>query len=89
LPPESFDAAIAVFVIHYGVPSPDLGSIASQMRPGARFAANYFKPRPGAVSALTSTLAGFGLILERDQRLRTTPGDNRLLVFVKPDGDSR
>lgn len=89
LSPESFDAAIAVFVMHYGVPPRDLETIASQMRPGARFAANYFKPRPGAVSALTSILSGFGLVLERDEPLRTTPGDNRLLVFVKPGGDSR
>jgi SAM-dependent methyltransferase len=89
LPTESFDAAIAVFVMHYGVPPQDLETITLQMRAGARFAANYFKPRPGAVWALTSVLAGFGLVLERDEPLRNTPGDNRLLVFVKPGGDSR
>jgi len=89
LPPDSFDAAIAVFVMHYGVPPQDLEIIASQMRRGARFAANYFKPRPGAVSALTSILKRFGLVLERDEPLRTTPSDNRLLIFVKTGGDGR
>lgn len=86
LPDQSFDGAVAVFVLHYGIPTDDLSRIASQLRPRGRFAANFFKPNREALSGLAASLAGFGLRLEREERLSVTTADNRLLVFRKAFG---
>jgi hypothetical protein len=82
------DGAIAVFVLHYGVPHEDLATLSSQLKIGGRFAANYFKPPQGATSQLTSSLKGEGMQLEREEPLDMTSADNVLLVFRKVrDGD--
>ncbi|MGJ4929766.1 methyltransferase domain-containing protein [Bradyrhizobium sp. HKCCYLS2038] len=83
LPADGLDGAIAVFVLHYGVPQTDLAALASQLKMGRRFAANYFKPPLGAVSRLESSLAAEGLRLEREEPLDMTSADNVLLVFRK------
>jgi ubiquinone/menaquinone biosynthesis C-methylase UbiE len=83
LPDAAFDGAIAAFVLHYGIPVHDLIHIARQLRPGARFAANFFKPRPEATEALCVALAAQGLTLETREGLTSTNGENVLLVFIK------
>jgi hypothetical protein len=83
LPAGGFDGAIAVFVLHYGVPEADLASLASQLRYNARFAANYFKPTRGAIARLTSSLSAHGMRIEREEPLEMTSADNVLLVFRK------
>jgi len=64
-----FDGAIAVFVLHYGVPDADLASLASQLRNDGRFAASYFKPPQGAIAQLASSLAANGMRIEREEPL--------------------
>jgi hypothetical protein len=83
LPAGGFDGAIAVFVLHYGVPDADLASLASQLRNDGRFAANFFKPPQGAIAQLASSLAAHGMRIERDEPLEMTSADNVLLVFRK------
>jgi SAM-dependent methyltransferase len=84
LPNHSFDGAISAFVFHFGVPREDLLRIALQLRPGARFAANYFKANSQAVEILVSDLAECGLVLQRTERLITTPhSENPMLIFAK------
>jgi hypothetical protein len=84
LPKDSFDGAISAFVFHFGVPREDLHRIALQLRPGARFAANYFKASSHSVGILVSDLADCGLVLERMEPLVTTPhSENPMLVFAK------
>jgi SAM-dependent methyltransferase len=83
LPDAAFDGAIAAFVLHYGIPREDLARIARQLRPGARFAANFFKPRPAAVDVLCGAMLENGLVLEKREFLGSTDAANDLLVFVK------
>jgi hypothetical protein len=83
LPTEGLDGAIAVFVLHYGVPQTDLATLASQLKMGGCFAANYFKPPQGAVSRLASSLETYGMRLEREKPMEITNADNVLLVFRK------
>lgn len=87
LPIDAFDGAIAVFVLHYGVPIADLATIASQLKPGGCFAANYFKPPQLAIAQLASVLATVGMRLEREEPLELTDADNVLLVFRKVGSD--
>lgn len=83
LPTDGLDGAIAVFVLHYGVPQTDLATLASQLKMGCCFAANYFKPPQGAISRLESSLAAEGMRLECVEPLEMTSADNVLLVFRK------
>jgi SAM-dependent methyltransferase len=83
LPTDGLDGAIAVFVLHYGVPQTDLVTLAAQLKTGSLFAANYFKPPHGAVSRLELSLAAEGMRLERVEPLEVTSADNVLLVFRK------
>jgi ubiquinone/menaquinone biosynthesis C-methylase UbiE len=82
-PAASWDGVISAFVLHYDVPHQDLARIARQLRPGGRFAANYFKAATGRVDELTSMLAMHGLQLERVQQIATTSSENPMLVFNK------
>ncbi len=86
LPTGGFDGAIAVFVLHYGVPDADLTTLACQLRNDGRFAANYFKPPQGAIAQLASSLAAHGMRIEREEPLEMTSADNVLLVFRKMGG---
>jgi ubiquinone/menaquinone biosynthesis C-methylase UbiE len=84
LPDNSFDGAISVFVLHFGTSRDDRVQIARQLRPGARFAANYFKADDQAIAVLVSDLADLGLELERIEPSLTTPNSkNPMLVFAK------
>jgi SAM-dependent methyltransferase len=84
LPDNSFEGAISAFVLHFGVSGADRLRIARQLRPGARFAANYFKANQQAVEVLVSDLADLGLVFERMEPLATTPhSENPMLVFTK------
>ncbi len=86
LPRSSLDGAISAFVLHYGVSTADFGQIARQLRPGAYFAANYFKGDDAAIELLTQEIRGVGLALEYKAELLTTRGaSNPLLVFRKSD----
>ena len=78
-----------MFVLHYGVPVEDLRVLAEQLKPAARFAANFFKPAEGAVDALISALAQSGLTLEDRYELHATHGQNEVLVFEKESERSR
>jgi Methyltransferase domain len=83
LPTDRLDGVIAVFVLHYGIPQEELATLASQLKMGARFAANFFKPPQGAISRIASSLAAAGMQLERESPLGMTNADNVLLVFRK------
>lgn len=82
--PKAFDGAICSFVLHYGVPDSDLALVAKRLRPGARFAANYFKAKPDQVEMLVRTLEMNGLILERTFQIPTALVESDMaLVFKK------
>lgn len=83
-PPESFNAAISCFVLHYGVPEQDLVLIARQLKPGGLFSANLFKGDEASVARLAAILSAAGLDLISNQHLAvSTESSNRHLVFAK------
>lgn len=87
MPCEIFDAAISCFVLHYGVPSDDLGHIGRQLKPGGIFSANLFKGDEAKLTLLMDTLQMAGLDLVSSEQSSVTPGTyNRHLVFRKHDG---
>lgn len=85
-PAESFDGAIAAFVLHYGVPDEHLALIASQLREGAIFAANLFKATSTLMDRIIRACSQGGLKLRSVEQLNATAGENLLLIFEKTPG---
>jgi Methyltransferase domain len=78
------DGAIAAFVLHYGVPEPDLIAIAKRLRPYCRFAANVFKSTEVELDKLTATVTAAGLTLvKRGDAAAGTRSPNPVVVFEK------
>ncbi|MDZ4372423.1 MAG: methyltransferase domain-containing protein [Phenylobacterium sp.] len=79
-----YDGAIASFVLHYGVAVDDLKKIASSLRVGGRFAANFFKANEVEVGDLIATLADVGLrLIRQEQPSVETAAANPILVFER------
>lgn len=79
-----YDGAIASFVLHYGVSDQDMKRIAIGLKPGARFAANFFKAEPSELARLIFVLEGEGLrLLRQDQVPSTTDSANPALIFER------
>ena len=76
-----FDAAIACFVLHYGVDERDLRTIAKQLKNGGRFAANYFKAEKDEELRLIDQLAELGLVLQKSLDVGLS-GCTRNIVYV-------
>ncbi|WP_316235270.1 MULTISPECIES: class I SAM-dependent methyltransferase [unclassified Bradyrhizobium] len=85
-PANSFDGAIAAFVLHYGVPEVHLALIASQLREGAIFAANLFKGTSAQMDRIVWACSQNGLKLRSVELLDPTAGENLLLTFEKTSG---
>lgn len=83
LPAESFTGAVANFVLHYGVSVHQLTTLANQLIPGGRFAANYFKPKSGALEASLVDLSTAGMIPESPQPIDFGPSQNFLVRATK------
>ncbi len=85
---RSFDGAIAAFVLHYGVPDDHLALIGSQLRDGALFAANLFKASSTLMGRIVYACSRGGLKLKSAEPLKTTAGENLLVIFEKsPSAD--
>lgn len=82
-PVESFDGAIAAFVLHYGVPGEHIALIANQLREGAVFAANVFKAPSGLMDRIVRACAQSGLSAKSVEHIDATAGENLLLTFEK------
>lgn len=84
---DIFDAAIACFVLHYGVALADLKHIGRQLKPGSAFSANFFKGDEARVARLTKEMSMAGLDLESSEQSTLTPDTfNHVLTFRKRSG---
>jgi predicted TPR repeat methyltransferase len=81
--PPPVDAAIAAFVLHYGVAVEDLARIAGSLRLGGRFAANLFRPDSDDVHVLARRLATERMDLLATAEIGGTKAANVMVVFRK------
>lgn len=81
--PPPVDGAIACFVLHYDMPRCDLAAIARGLKPGAKFAGNFFKANPAAIDRLVAVLTEQGLELIERTHVQLTSSPDVILVFRK------